>query len=98
MMIGIFKNVFEWVQDDWKSNPFRFCVELISWFMSIGANIMFAMTVPNVPFILYLSITVTGCAMYAWSAWSRRSFGMLANYLLLTFIDSYGLIKVLTNN
>jgi hypothetical protein len=63
--------------------------------MSIGAAVLFALTVPAVPFILYLSITITGCAMYTWAAWTRNSFGMLANYLLLTGIDSVGLFRIL---
>lgn len=87
--------MFNWIKEDWESGKFRFCVELLAWFMSIGANVMFALTVPNVPFIIYLTITVSGCAMYAWAAWTRKSFGMLANYLLLTCIDSVGLIRVL---
>ena len=33
--------------------------------------------------------------MYAWAAWNRRSFGMLANYLLLTTIDSVGMFRLL---
>lgn len=87
--------MLDWVKEDWESGKFRFCVELLAWFMSIGANVMFALTVPAVPFIIYLTITVSGCAMYAWAAWTRKSFGMLANYLLLTCIDSVGLIRVL---
>lgn len=87
--------VFNWIKDDYTSHPIRFCVEIISWVMSIGANVMFALTVPNVPFYLYLTITITSCAMYAWAAWSRRSFGMLANYLLLTTVDSIGLLRML---
>jgi hypothetical protein len=33
-------------------------------------------------------------AMYAWAAYSRKSFGMLANYLLLATIDSVGLLRM----
>jgi hypothetical protein len=33
--------------------------------------------------------------MYAWASWTRKSFGMLANYILLTTIDSIGLIRML---
>jgi hypothetical protein len=67
----------------------------MAWTMSIGANVMFALTVPEVPFLLYLTITVTSCAMYAWAAWTRKSAGMLANYLLLTTIDTFALSRVL---
>jgi len=33
--------------------------------------------------------------MYAWAAYTRKSFGMLANYILLTTIDSVGLARML---
>lgn len=87
--------ILNWIKDDYHSHPIRFCIEMVAWVMSIGANVMFALTVPNVPFYLYLSITITSCAMYAWAAWSRRSFGMLANYLLLTTVDSIGMARIL---
>jgi len=34
--------------------------------------------------------------MYAWAAYTRKSFGMLANYLLLVTIDIVGLLRMLT--
>lgn len=87
--------MLEFIKKDYNSNRMRFVIETLAWIMSIGANILFAYTVPHVPFAVYLTITVTGCAMYAWSACSRRSFGMLANYLFLTGLDSFALAKVL---
>jgi hypothetical protein len=88
-------NIMKWIGDDYRSHPFRFAVEMLAWALSIGGAVLFAFTVPNVPFLLYLTITITGCALYAWSAWNRGSFGMLANYLLLTALDSYALYNVL---
>jgi hypothetical protein len=35
--------------------------------------------------------------MYAWASFTRKSFGMLANYILLTTIDTIGLLRMLTN-
>lgn len=87
--------MLEFIKKDYNSNRMRFIIETLAWVMSIGANVLFALTVPHVPFAVYLTITVTGCAMYAWSACSRRSFGMLANYLFLTGLDSFALAKVL---
>lgn len=84
-----------WIQADWRSNPLRFIVETWAWAFSIGAAVLFAATVPNVPFVLYLTVTVTNCALYAWASWSRGSFGLLANYLLLTTIDTVALIKAI---
>lgn len=89
-----FRRLAHWVGDDYRSHPVRFCIEILAWFMSIGANVMFALTVPQVPFVLYLTITITGCALYAWAAWTRQSFGMLANYLLLTTVDTIGLLRI----
>lgn len=88
-------NIFAWIKEDWQSNPIRFLIETLAWTMSIGAAIWFAMTVPSVPFIWYLMLTICSCAMYTWAAWSRNSFGMLANYLLLTTIDSIGLFRMI---
>lgn len=90
----LFKTV-EWVRDDWRSNPFRFVIELTAWAISIGCSIAIAITVPNPPFHVLYPLWITGCSMYAWAAWTRRSFGMLANYLLMTAIDSVGLIRLL---
>ena len=93
----MFAKAWAWIKEDWHSHPVRFVIELTAWIMSIGANVMFALTVPNVPFLVYLSITVTSCAMYAWAAWTRKSLGMLANYLLLTTIDSIALLRVISS-
>ena len=54
-----------------------------------------ALTVPNPPLLLLYPIWIAGCAMYCWAAFTRKSFGMVANYLLLTSIDTIGLIRML---
>ena len=87
--------MWHWILDDWNSWPLRFVIECLAWAGSIGAAVLFAFTVPNVPFVLYLTITIISCALYSRAAWTRKSFGMLANYLLLTTIDSIGFIRIL---
>jgi hypothetical protein len=94
-MIDIFRPTLEWIQDDWHSNPFRFVVELLAWAISIGCAITMAVTVPNPPLLVLYPIWISGCAMYAWASYTRKSFGMLANYILLTTIDSIGLIRMI---
>jgi hypothetical protein len=94
-MKKILFNTAEWIRDDFRSHPFRFTIEMLSWALSISAAILFSLTVPNVPFFVYLTMTITSCAMYAWSAWNRGSFGMLANYLLITAIDTAALLRLL---
>jgi hypothetical protein len=37
---------------------------------------------------------IMGCGFYAWASWTRGSFGMLANYLLLTTLDTIALIRI----
>lgn len=95
-MINIFKPTLEWIKDDYRTHPLRFCVELLAWAVSVGCSITMAITVPNPPLLALYPVWIAGCAMYAWAAYTRKSFGMLANYLLLTSIDMFGLIRMLT--
>jgi len=95
MINELFRPTLEWIKDDWHSNPFRFMVEIIAWAISIGCSITMALTVPNPPLLILYPIWIAGCAMYAWAAHTRKSFGMLANYLLLVTIDTVGLIRML---
>ena len=94
-MIEYFEPTIQWIKDDYKSHRIRFIIELLAWAISIGCSITMALTVPNPPLLAMYPIWITGCAMYAWAAYTRRSFGMLANYILLTTIDTVGLIRML---
>lgn len=94
-MIDIFRPTFEWIRHDWNSNRLRFVAELFAWGISIGCAITMALTVPAPPLLVLYPVWITGCAIYAWAAYTRKSFGMLANYLLIVFIDSYGLYRML---
>ena len=93
-MIDIAYNIYGWIRDDWQSNKFRFCIEVLAWLISIGCSLAMAITVPNPPLIILYPIWITGCILYAGTAYSRNSFGMLANYLLLTTIDTVALIRM----
>jgi len=94
-VIKIFTPTIEWIRNDYVSNRFRFSIELFAWAISIGCAITMAATVPHPPLLVLYPIWITGCAMYAWAAWTRRSFGMLVNYILLTAIDTIGLVRML---
>ena len=96
-MNEIFSGTFNWIQGDYKSNRVRFCLEVIAWAISIGCAITMATTVPSPPLLVLYPIWICGCAIYAWCAYSRRSFGMLANYILLVSIDTVGLIRMVIN-
>jgi len=94
-MRDIIYGIFDWIKYDWNSNRFRFCIELLAWGISIGCSITMALTVPNPPLLTLYPIWIIGCSLYAWAAFTRKSFGMLVNYLLLTAIDSVGLIRMI---
>jgi hypothetical protein len=95
MIHTIFKPTIDWIKDDYRTHPLRFGIELVAWTISIGCSITMAATVPTPPLIILYPIWISGCAMYAWAAFTRKSFGMLANYILLTTIDTVGLIRML---
>jgi hypothetical protein len=97
MIIDVFKPTVDWIRDDYNTHPFRFFIELLAWAVSIGCSITMAITVPNPPLLALYPVWISGCAMYAWAAYTRKSFGMLANYILLTTIDTFGLIRMLLN-
>ena len=94
-MNDIFYGIFNWIKDDYRTHPFRFIIELLAWGISIGCSIAMALTVPNPPLLALYPIWIIGCGLYAWASFTRKSFGMLANYLLLVTIDSVGLIRML---
>jgi len=96
-MNEILSGTFNWIREDYKSDKLRFCLEVLAWAISIGCSITMAITVPTPPLLALYPIWITGCAIYAWCAYSRRSFGMLANYILLTTIDAIGLVRMIIN-
>jgi len=94
-MPDILAGIFEWIRNDYRTNRIRFAVELLAWAISIGCSVTMALTVPTPPLLAMYPVWIGGCAMYAWAAYTRKSFGMLANYMLLTTIDSVGLARML---
>ena len=85
----------QWIKDDWHSHRLRFVIELFAWSCSIASSIIIASTIPNAPLPILYPIWIVGCTCYAWASWTRRSFGLLGNYILLVTIDSIGLIRLL---
>lgn len=94
-MTSTVNEIFNWIRQDYASHRIRFCLEVIAWAISIVCSVTMALTVPTPPLLTLYPIWITGCAIYSWAAWTRRSFGMLANYLLLVTIDTVGLTRML---
>jgi len=86
---------YRWIKNDYKSNRFRFGIELLAWVLSIGCSFTMAVTVPDPPLLALYPTWILGCLMYAWAAYTRKSFGMLANYVLLVSIDVVGLTRMI---
>jgi hypothetical protein len=94
-MTEILFNVFEWIRQDFRSNKFRCVLEISAWFLSISCSVTMMLTVPNPPFLILYPLFIAQCIIFAWSSYSRRSFGMLANYILLSSIDGIALIRLI---
>jgi hypothetical protein len=90
--------VVNWIREDWQSNPVRCVLEILAWFLSIGCSFTMMLTVPNPPFLILYPLFITQCAIFAWAAWTRRSSGMLANYVLLVSIDTVALARLIFIN
>lgn len=93
-MNNIFFSTINWIREDWKSNPWRCFLEILAWALSITCAIVMMLTVPNPPFLVLYPLFMIQCSIFCWAAWTRKSSGMMANYLLLVIIDSIALIRL----
>ena len=89
-----FSSTIDWMKRDYNEWPLRFCLEILGWFGSIGCALGMTIFLPNPPLLQLYCIWVASTLIYAWAAWTRGSFGLLANYALLFCIDMVGLIKL----
>jgi hypothetical protein len=93
-MTTLLSNTLEWIKEDYYANPLRCFLEILAWFLSIGCAFTMMLTVPTPPFLILYPLFILQCAIFAWAAWTRKSLGMLANYLLLVTIDSVALFRM----
>jgi len=92
---NIFAGVAKWIKEDWASNPLRCILEIFAWILSITCAVWMGMTLPNPPFVILYPLFIVQCTIFCWAAWTRKSSGMVANYLLLVTIDSFALGRLL---
>jgi hypothetical protein len=88
-------DVIQWIRQDHAEWPLRFYLEVAAWAMSVSCAVIMSLTIPDAPFLLLYPIFITQCLIFSWCAWTRQSFGMLANYALLVSIDSVGLARLI---
>jgi hypothetical protein len=93
--IHAFDRTYAWAKHDFNEWPVRFVLEIIAWIMSITNAVLLAIYAPTPPLYVMYPIWIIQCAIFAWAAWTRRSTGMVANYILLVTIDIIGFGKML---
>ena len=94
-IVNAVAGIYRWARADFQVWPTRFVLEITAWFLSIGCAVTMALTLPNPPFLILYPLFIAQCAIFGWAAWTRRSTGMVANYLLLVTIDITGLARLL---
>ena len=89
------RKTLEWIRQDYKSNPFRFCCEVIGMLSNLVASLILMWYSPNPPmFIAYIFFLVATCFLM-YGAWSRKSFGFTLMYIVYLAIDGIGFVKTL---
>jgi hypothetical protein len=91
-------DVADYVRQDFHANPLRFCLEVLVWAISLGCSLTYALMVPDLPFVKLYMAYITACLIMSWCAYTRGSFGILGNYLIISIIDSIGLIRLLSHS
>lgn len=88
-------SIYEWAKHDYTSYPLRFILEVFAWLVGMFCCITMALTVPNPPLLMLYPLWMLCCSVYAWSAWTRGSLGIMANSMLVAAVDGFGLIRLL---
>lgn len=87
--------VMEWIKKDFEKNSFRFLCEVFAWSLSVLCALILALTVPKPPLLILYIIWITSSFIFMITTWSRNSFGLFGNYILLCMIDIFGLVRLL---
>lgn len=95
-MKEFFQKSYNWAKEDYQEWPLRFVLEITAWFLSICCTIWMGATLPNPPFLILYPLFIVQCTIFGWAAWTRRSTGMVANYLLIVTIDIVALARLIT--
>ena len=90
-----FVNVYNWAKGDYKEWPARFVLEITAWFMSLACSLVLAAGATDPLFFYLYPVFITQCVIFGWAAWTRKSTGMVANYMLLAIIDLIGYIRLI---
>lgn len=84
-----------WVQSDFKSNPWRLLGEVYGWVITLASAIIFAFTVPNVPFHVVYPAWISAVLVLTFCGISRGSFGLTMLNLSMLIFDVVGYARLL---
>ena len=87
--------LWQFLQRDWHSHPWRVAGECYNWFVSVVTAVIFAVTVPNVPLLFLYPLWLSGLIIMCFCARSRGSFGLLMGCLSMAIIDTIGYARLL---
>ena len=93
--MGCVQKIYNWARTDYREWPTRFSLEIAAWLMSLGCSLTLAAGATDPLFFYLYPIFILQCAIFGWAAWTRKSTGMVANYLLLVTIDIIGYVRLL---
>ena len=89
------KKALEWIADDFRSNPVRFCVEVAGMIANLMASIILMLYSPIPPMFWAYIFFLTASVLLMSAAFSRKSFGFTVMYLAYIIIDLIGFLKTL---
>lgn len=89
-MANLWKLFIDYVRNDWESSPTRTILELYGWAASTFSSIIFALTVPNPPFMILYPLWLSALFALTYCAFTRGSVGMVALNVSMILIDLLG--------
>ena len=89
------KSTLQRIKEDYRSNPMRFCFELVGMISNLIASLILMWYSPNPPMFIAYIFFLIATVFLMYGAWSRKSFGFTVMYLVYLCIDGVGFIKTL---
>ena len=89
------KSTLQWIKEDYRSNPVRFCAEVIGMISNLIASLILMWYSPTPPMFVAYIFFLIATVFLIYGAWSRKSFGFTMMYLVYLGIDGIGFVKTI---
>ena len=89
--------IVNFIKNDWKSNRIRLIGECVAMICNIGSAITLAVTIHNPNMYMVYGLFLIASLILIFCAYSRKSFGFMALYIMFVLIDGTGLTRLLLN-